>query len=182
MNSEDAPLVWVVMGVAGSGKTLVGRLLASRLDCDFLEGDRRHSAANIQKMAAQMPLTDTDRQQWLGAIADEIHRAIRDHQETVITCSALKQGHRKQLTASGRVQLVWLDVPKPELQRRLTQRHNHYLQAQMLESQLAAFETVDPEESIVAVDATLSPEAVVTQIWHQAVDHYPSLQQPWWQR
>jgi len=182
MNSQEAPLVWVVMGVAGSGKTLVGRLLAAQLDCDFLEGDRRHSVANIQKMAAQTPLTEADRQQWLGAIAKEIHRAIRDYQETVITCSALKQGHRQQLMASGRVKLVWLDVPEPELQRRLTQRHHHYMQARMLESQLAAFETVKPEESIFTVDATRHPEDIVAQIWQQAVEHYPSLQQPWWQR
>ena len=182
MNSEDAPLVWVIMGVAGSGKTVVGRLLATRLDCDFLEGDRRHSVANIQKMAAQMPLTDTDRQQWLGAIADEIHRAVRRHQETVITCSALKQVHRQQLIAPGRVQLVWLDVPEPDLKRRLGLRHNHYMQAQMLASQLAAFEAVQPEELIFAVDAIHSPQDIVDQIWYQAVHRYPSLDHPWWQR
>ena len=40
MNS--CPLVWIVIGVAGSGKTAIGRLLSQQLECDFLEGDRRH--------------------------------------------------------------------------------------------------------------------------------------------
>lgn len=182
MTRGQAPLVWVVMGVAGSGKTSMGRLLAARLDCDFLEGDRRHSVANIHKMAAQIPLTEDDRQQWLEAIVDDLRRVINNQQETVITCSGLKQVHRQQLLALERVQLVWLNVPQPELQRRLAQRDNHYMQATMLASQLAAFETTDSETSILTVDATGYPADVVEQVWQQAVSRYPDLNRSWWQR
>lgn len=91
MTRDKVPLVWVMMGVAGSGKTVMGRLLAARLDCDFLEGDRRHPITNIQKMAAQTPLTEVDRQQWLDAIADDIHRTIRLKRETVITFQPLSK-------------------------------------------------------------------------------------------
>lgn len=182
MAREDIPLVWVMMGVAGSGKTTTGRLLAARLECDFLEGDRRHSAANLQKMAAQTPLTDADRQQWLDAIADDIHRAIDLKRETVITCSALKQEHRQRLMDLGPVQLMWLKLPESDLRRRLTQRENHYMQADLLVSQLADFEAIGPEEPILEVDAAQPPSDVVDQIWRQAVERYPNLKQAWWQR
>lgn len=182
MAREEIPLVWVMMGVAGSGKTTVGRLLAARLECDFLEGDRRHSAANIQKMTAQTPLTDTDRQQWLDAIADDIHRAIDLKRETVITCSALKQAHRQRLMALGPVQLVWLELSELDLRQRLIQRDNHYMQAQLLASQLATFEAIDTEEEILMVDAAQSPSDVIDQVWRQAVDRSPNLKQAWWQR
>lgn len=169
-------------GIAGSGKTTVGRLLAARLECDFLEGDRRHSVVNIRKMAAQTPLTEADRQEWLDAIANDIHRAIDLKRETVITCSALKQAHRQRFMTLGPVQMVWLELPEADLRQRLAQRDNHYMQAQLLASQLDAFDTISAEEPILAVDAAQPPSAVVEQIWRQAVCHYPNLQQDWWQR
>ncbi|WP_299486411.1 gluconokinase, GntK/IdnK-type [Acaryochloris sp. IP29b_bin.137] len=182
MTNGVVPLVWVMIGVSGSGKTTIGRLLADRLACDFLEGDRRHPAANIQKMAAQMPLTDVDRQEWLDAIADDIHRAITLNRETVLTCSALKQAHRQRLANLGLVQLVWLTLPEPDLRQRLAQRQNHYMQTELLASQLDAFERIDSKEATIAVDATQSPSEVVDQIWWQAIDRYPRLKQVWWQR
>lgn len=179
---RSMPLVWVMMGVAGSGKTTLGRLWAARLDCDFLEGDRCHSAANIQKMAAQTPLNEADRRQWLDAIATEIHHIITRQRETVITCSALKQAHRQRLVALGPVQLIWLHVPEADLHQRLSQRRNHYMPVQLLTSQLATFEAICTEAPILTVDATQPPSAVVDQIWQQAVARYPSLEQAWWQR
>lgn len=183
MTKHDVPLIWVMIGVSGSGKTTIGRLLAERLDCDFLEGDRRHSAANIKKMTAQKPLTDADRQGWLDAIADDIRRAIDLKRETVITCSALKQTHRQALMALGSVQLVWLELPESDLSQRLTQRDHHYMQAELLASQLKAFEAIQTTETdILTVDATQPPAWVVEQIWRQAIHSYPHLKQVWWQR
>lgn len=68
---NDCPLVWIVIGVSGSGKTVVGRLLSERLECDFLEGDRRHPPSNIIKMHSGIPLQDEDRQQWLLELEDD---------------------------------------------------------------------------------------------------------------
>lgn len=183
MTTSDIPLIWIMMGVAGSGKTTIGRLLATRLECDFLEGDRRHPAANIKKMIAQKPLTDTDRQEWLNAIADDIRRAIDLNRETVITCSGLKQKHRQRLMALGSVQLVWLELPESYLRQRLAQRDNHYMQAELLASQLNTFEAIQTTEvDILTVDATQPPAWVVEQIWRQALASYPHLKQVWWQR
>jgi gluconokinase len=128
---NDCPLAWVVMGVAGSGKTHIGRLLAERLECDFLEGDRRHPLSNIIKMQSQQPLNDADRHQWLLAMEEDIRRAVDRNREVVVSCSALKASYRTQLRSPGRVQLVWLDVPKLELERRLRNRVNHYMKPEI---------------------------------------------------
>ena len=179
---NDYPLVWIVMGVSGSGKTLIGRLLAEQWECDFVEGDRRHSLANVAKMKAQQPLQDEDRRQWLLEMEDDVRRAVVKRRETVITCSALKVSYRQQLTSPGRVQLVWLNVPKPELERRLSNRSNHYMEPEMLESQLAAFEPIVAEENVITVDGRLSPSEVVRELSRLAIERFPILEKDWWQR
>ncbi|MBW4519754.1 MAG: AAA family ATPase [Scytolyngbya sp. HA4215-MV1] len=171
-----------MMGVSGSGKTLVGRRLAERLECDYWEGDRRHSPANLARMLAQQPLEDDDRQQWLQTIVTEIQWAVERNREIVIACSALKTAYRQQLTASGRVQLIWLDVPANIIRQRLAQRLNHYMKAEMLNSQIATFESITSEEKVICVNGQLPPDDVVRELMSQITDRYPALQQPWWAR
>jgi gluconokinase len=179
---NDYPLVWIVMGVSGSGKTLIGRLLAEQWECDFLEGDRRHSLANVAKMKAQQPLQDEDRRHWLLEMEDDIRRAVAKSRETVMTCSALKVSYRHQLTSPGRVQLVWLSVPKPELERRLSTRSNHYMKPEMLESQLAAFEPIVSQEQVITIDGTLLPSEAVSELSRQAIERFPIMEKSWWKR
>jgi gluconokinase len=179
---SNHPLVWIIMGVAGSGKTVVGRLLSERLESDFLEGDRRHPAANIIKMLLQHPLQDENRHRWLLEIENDIRRAIDRNIETVLTCSALKAYYRRQLTAPGRVQIVWLNVPTSELERRLKHRLNHYMKFEMLASQIAAFESVSPDENIITVDGVLRPVEIVDELMRKVIQSFPCMQRPWWQR
>ncbi len=179
---NNYPLVWIMMGVSGSGKTIVGRLLSERLECDFLEGDRRHPLSNISKMFSQNPLQDEDRHQWLVEIENDIRCAITQNREIVMTCSALKTAYRQQLTSLGRVQLVWLNVPKSELEKRLFQRSNHYMKPEMLDSQLAAFEPIQPEENVMSINAVSTPDQIVDQLWKKAIQQFPSLTKPWWRR
>ncbi|EKU98857.1 gluconate kinase, SKI family [Leptolyngbya sp. PCC 7375] len=179
---RDCPLVWIIMGVAGSGKTLVGRMLAERLESDFLEGDRRHPLSNIHKMSSQQPLDDGDRHQWLLEIQEDMHRAIAKNRETVMTCSALKAAYREQLSSLNRVQLVWLDVPKAELKRRLLRRSNHYMKPEMLASQLATFEPIAPDETVITVDGRLLPTRIIDELLNQATWLFPDLEKPWWKR
>jgi len=171
-----------MMGVAGSGKTVIGRLWAERLESDFLEGDRRHPLANILKMKTQQPLQDEDRQQWLQAMESDIRWAIEHRRETVMTCSALKASYRQKLTALGRVQLVWLNVPEPELERRLTSRSGHYMKLEMLHSQIATFESISAEENVIVLSGLLSPAEIVDELLRKAVQLFPRMKQPWWQR
>jgi gluconokinase len=178
---NDYPLVWIIIGVSGSGKTTIGRLLAERLDCDFLEGDRRHPPQNIKKMRSNEPLGDEDRRSWLLKIENDIRRAIEQNQETVITCSALKASYRKQLTSIGRVQLIWINVSKSELERRLSQRKDHYMTIDLLQSQLDTFQVPEETEKIIPVDGSLDKNEIIDQIIN-AAKQFSDLQKPWWQR
>lgn len=180
--SNTCPLVWIIIGVSGSGKTTVGRKFSAQLECDFLEGDRRHPLENVTKMMSQQPLQDTDRYQWLLEIENDIRQAITRKREIVITCSSLKRRYRQQLVASGRVQLVWLNVPPVELMRRLTTRVNHYMKPEMLQSQLADFETIGPEENVMTIDGCLSIEETLAELLRQALRQFPTINQSWWQR
>jgi gluconokinase len=179
---DDCPLVWIIMGVAGSGKTVVGRLLSERLESDFLEGDRRHPLSNIIKMLSENPLQDEDRRQWLLEIEDDIRRAITQNREAVITCSALKSSYRRQLTSLGQVQLIWLNVPQLELERRLANRSNHYMKPEMLHSQIASFEPISSEENVITVNGLLAPDEIVNELLKKAVLLFPNMKNPWWQR
>ncbi|MGH9415990.1 MAG: gluconokinase [Terriglobales bacterium] len=156
-----APQIILVMGVSGSGKTTVGRLLANRLGCAFLEGDTLHPAANITKMSNGIPLDDTDRAPWLAAIRQHLETARQARTGLVVACSALKQRYRDFLAATGAVRWVYL-YGSPELLRsRLEARHGHYMHVNMLASQLADLE---PPRDAIAVDITPPPEEIVEQV------------------
>jgi len=65
---DGADMIYILMGVSGSGKTTVGQLLASQLHCGFHDADAFHSEANKAKMHNGIPLTDEDRWPWLAAM------------------------------------------------------------------------------------------------------------------
>ena len=148
----DAPtLVLVLMGVAGSGKTTVGRLLASRLGWDFAEGDDMHPRANVAKMASGDPLSDDDRRPWLERIAAWIEERRASNQPGIVTCSALKRAYRDMLRGSG-VVFVYLTGSKEKIADRLAQRHGHFMPALLLDSQLSDLEPPGPDEKSITVD------------------------------
>ncbi|MBF6327767.1 gluconokinase [Nocardia transvalensis] len=152
-----------VMGVSGAGKTTIGVRLAAALGVEYAEGDDFHPAANVAKMAAGTPLDDADRAPWLDAIADWLtaHRG----RGGVVTCSALKRRYRDRLRAAAPdLFLVYLDVPRAELERRLTTRTGHFMRVQMLQSQLDALESPTPDEPGITVDGTQDIDAVVEKI------------------
>jgi gluconokinase len=182
MNDNKCPLVWIIIGVSGSGKTTIGRHLAQKLECDLLEGDRRHPLSNIIKMNSQQALKDEDRRPWFLEIEDDIHRALNRNREIVITCSALKVSYRKQLISLGRVQLVWLDVDLLLLEQRIKARPDHYMKPEMLASQLSTFEAISPEENIITVDGNLSIDAVVSEMMTKVIQRFPNMKKAWWER
>jgi gluconokinase len=148
MNSESrkSPLLFVVMGVSGSGKTSVGREVAQRFQLAFLEGDDYHPRENIEKMSAGIALTNADRVPWIEAIA----RAVNEVQEQsiVLACSALTDAVRDKLKSEVRREVVFIHLKAdPEIIReRLKQRRGHYMRSHMLDSQLAALE--HPKDAI----------------------------------
>jgi gluconokinase len=144
--------VVVLMGVSASGKSTVAARLAQRLGWDFAEGDNFHPAANVAKMAAGQPLTDTDREPWLAAVAAWIDAELQAGRQGVITCSALKRSYRDRLRRAN-VRFVYLRVPRAEIEHRLANRPGHFMPASLLDSQLAALEPPGADEAALTVDA-----------------------------
>lgn len=137
----------VVAGVAGSGKTTIGARIAARLSVPHIDGDSFHSAANIAKMEAGLPLSDEDRWPWLDEISNELNRRTR----VVISCSALKRAHRDKLRSAPHIKFVFLTVEPPEAIARMGARPNHFMSASMVESQFAALELPDASEPDVVI-------------------------------
>ena len=149
----------VVMGVSGSGKSHVGAALARACGVGFMEGDELHSAANIEKMGAGIPLDDADRQPWLAAIAAAI--ATRRGKGVVVACSALRRAYRDVLRqADPALRLLYLRVPRGELARRLRERR-HFMPASLLDSQLATLEEPAADEDAVVLETDGDPASTV---------------------
>ena len=154
-------MIVVVMGVAGSGKTTIGKMLATALNCTFQEGDALHPAANIAKMSRGTPLTDEDREPWLAAIHSHIRDFVSRGEDLVVACSALKQQYRESLAIDVPITWVYLQASKDLIRSRLARRTSHFMKADMLESQFAILE--EPSGVIVA-DASERPDVIVRQI------------------
>jgi len=154
-------LIVVVMGVTGSGKTTVGSRLAAQLGWEFADADQFHPAANVDKMARGIALTDADREPWLAALRDAIARWLAAGENVVLACSALKEVYREKLGIGGDVRLVYLKGSYELIASRLRARHRHFATEAILADQFAALE--QPEDAIV-VDVALSPEEIVAEI------------------
>jgi gluconokinase len=158
---DGGKVVVLLMGVAGAGKTTVGKSLASQFGWDFADADDYHSATNIEKMRNGIPLTDADRAPWLAALRTLVSNWIATGKNAVLACSALKRTYRDQLRVGPEVCLVYLRVAPEVLRQRLRARHGHYMTEAMLESQLATLE--EPDDALV-IDADRAPEVIVAEI------------------
>ena len=154
-------MIVIVMGVAGSGKSTIGQLLADRLGWPFYDGDDFHPIANVEKMRAGIPLTDEDRSDWLSALAALITKQLRQDQSAVIACSALKQHYRKKLNVNDEVHFVYLRGSYDQIAARLHERTGHYMPPDLLASQFAALE--EPQDALT-FDISQPPEQIVTEI------------------
>jgi len=153
------------MGVSGSGKTTIGALLAGQLGWPYAEADSFHPAANIEKMAAGIPLTDADRWPWLEAIGRWIDAEVAAGRPAVVTCSALKRVYRDKLRA-GRpaVQIVYLRGSRELIATRLAARQGHFFTAAMLDTQFADLEEPTPDEGALVVSIGKAPKEIVEDI------------------
>ena len=158
------PRIWIVilMGVSGSGKTTIGKLLAKDLGWRFFEGDYFHPQTNVDKMRRGIPLSDEDRAPWLEAVRKLIQELIDRSQRAVITCSALKQAYRDRLTEDlPRVALVYLRGDYELIRQRLETRKTHFMKVDLLASQ---FQTLEEPRDIPFVSIAQAPDLIVRQI------------------
>jgi gluconokinase len=159
VETTSTPHVVVVMGVAGTGKTTIGPLLAALLGVPYAEGDDFHPQANIAKMSAGVPLTDEDRWPWLDAIGSWAHG--RAGLGGVVSSSALKRSYRDRLRAAAPgVVFVHLTGDRELIEDRMAHRHGHFMPTALLDSQFATLQPLEADEAGVAVDVTGSPEQI----------------------
>jgi gluconokinase len=154
-------VIVIVMGVSGAGKSTIGAALARELGWRFIDGDDHHPPANVAKMAAGVPLTASDRAPWL----DCLNKLLREQDDAVLACSALKESYRARLTDGiPGAAFVFLKGEFELIQARLAQRRHRYMPASLLRSQ---FEALEPPEKAIAVDVAAEATACVAAIVKQ---------------
>ncbi len=157
-------MIVVLMGVSGSGKTLIGTLLAKGTGATFADADDYHSAQNKQKMHDGHPLTDEDRQPWLERLNGVLRGWYKQGTSGVMACSALKESYRQTLSAGmpdRTVSFCYLEVSREVLQKRLEERNHEFMTPKLLDSQLATLEV--PHDAIL-IHNEGPPEEVVADV------------------
>lgn len=162
-------MVIIVMGVAGSGKTTIGRALASELGWQFVEGDTFHSREAIEKMRKGIPLTDSDRSGWLLRLHEHLLKLLNERKDAVMSSSALKRNYRELLRRGidpHELQFVYLDVTPQTARKRMHERTGHFMPESLIYSQ---FETLEPPSQGEAlwIDAEKSVAEIVFDIISQ---------------
>jgi gluconokinase len=153
------------MGVAGSGKSLIGAALAHALGIEFVEGDNYHSAENVERMSRGGPLTDDDRERWLRLLAARIREAKDAGTGLVMSCSALKRSYRDILRAEASdLHFVFLEGERALITERLAGRRGHFMPPSLLDSQLATLEEPSADEKAWVCDIRKSPQDLVAAL------------------
>jgi gluconokinase len=152
----------VVMGVSGSGKSVLGAALGQSLGIAFIDADDLHPASNKALMAAGTPLTDENRIPWLDVVAATIARGLREGHPSVVACSALRRSYRDRLRSQvPDLVLVYIDGEADIIAHRLETREHEFMPATLLASQLATLEPPEAEEAHIRVPAELRVEEAV---------------------
>ena len=154
--------LYVMMGVCGAGKSVIGASLAHELGVEFVEGDSLHPRENVKRMAAGIPLTDEDRHGWLLAIAARLREARHTGVGLVVSCSALKRRYRDLLRSAGDadVRFVYLAGSRALVEARLAGRRGHFMPPALLDSQLSILEEPSPDEQAWVCDIRETPDVI----------------------
>ena len=169
-NQQQRMPAILVMGVTACGKSTIAAAIARRAGGTHIEGDQYHSAASIEKMRAGIALDDADRHAWLQRLGVLIGEAVAAGQRPVLSCSALKREYRERLrSAVPKLEVVFLEIDKHEVRRRVARRRGHFMSGTLVDSQFETLQSPVGESGALAVDATLP----VAEISRSATD--------WWQ-
>ena len=156
---NDQFITFLIMGVAGSGKTTIAQKLTKEINAFLIEADDYHSKNNIKKMSSGIPLNDEDRYDWLVKIREEIVKRQKT-QNLVVTCSALKEKYRSILNVKN-YYLVYLKINKETARKRINNRRDHFMPDSLVESQFSILE--EPKKAIT-LDQSLKPDEMVNQL------------------
>lgn len=152
----------VVMGVAGSGKSVLAEHLGARLGCTIVEGDHYHLPASQEKMRAGIALEDADREPWLARIGALLAAHPGD---IVLSCSALKRRYRDQIRPHvPGLRFVYIEIDVHTAAKRVESRSGHLFPRSLVTSQFAALESPVGEEGVFTVSALLPTETQVEAV------------------
>ena len=150
------------MGVSGSGKTTLGKALAQKLGWDFFDADDFHPPANIVKMAAGIPLSDSDRAPWLASLHEQLLSTLKAGRHPVLACSALRDKYRAQLLEGmDGIAIIYLKGSHDLIFSRISIREGHYMKPEMLRSQ---FDVLEEPKDAVVLDVGMSLEEMIDTI------------------
>ena len=155
-------MFYVVMGVSGTGKSTIGKLLSDRTGWNFYDADDFHPITNIVKMKGGIPLTDEDRLPWLQKLEELITCNLQSNSPGILACSALKSNYR-QILRNGRSEVVFIYLRGDYncIQTRVQHRTGHFMSSDLLRSQ---FDTLEEPRDALVIDVSQTPEAIVEEI------------------
>jgi len=154
-------VIIVLMGVMGSGKTTLGRLLAEALGCPFYDADDYHPPSNLAKLERGIVLTDKDREPWLQTLRIEMEKWGREQPRTVLACSALKKKYREILSRGNSITWFYLKGSKELIRKRLDNRKGHFANMDLLENQ---FEILEEPATANEVDIGSEPNMIIREM------------------
>ncbi len=155
-------LTVIVMGVAGSGKSTIGKMIADKLGVTFIDGDTLHPVENVEKMSNGIPLGDEERKPWLNQVRDAASKSASQNQSIVIACSALKKKYRDRIrTGNPGLRFLFLHGRQALILQRIQERSGHFMREEMLASQFMDLEKPNGEADVITIDIEQSIEEVV---------------------
>ncbi len=158
-------MIIVVMGICGSGKTTLGRLLAEHLGYRFVEGDDYHTPEHVAKMAAGKPLSDADRWPWLRRLSEAMGEWDEAGENVVVSCSALRRDYRALLRKGAPdVRFIFLEGAVELVRERMASREGHFMPVALIDSQIEALEDPRGEVGVIAVDINATPAKIVNRV------------------
>lgn len=162
--SDIGPVV--VMGVSGSGKSLIGEGVSERFGIPFIEGDKLHPQSNVDKMSEGTPLTDEDRWPWLDRVAAELKDSWQENGGAMAACSALKKAYRDRLRneVGADLRFVFLEGSKELFNARMNERKHHFMPSSLLDSQFATLEEPSGEDDVITVNVDATPEEIIDAV------------------
>lgn len=147
------------MGVSGSGKTTVGKLLSKEIEWKYYNGDNYHQKESIEKMIKGIPLTDKDRDPWLESIRNIVEKNLKNSNNVIIECSALKQSYRDIIKQeNNQIKFIYLKCSYELIKGRLEKRGRHFFNPKLLKSQ---FKILEEPNDALWIDASNSPKNIV---------------------
>ena len=153
----------ILMGVSGSGKTVIGKHVAEKMNAEFIDADDFHPSANIIKMSSGIPLTDADRIPWLNNLGKIASEHLEKEEMLIMACSALKKAYRDILREdiNGETQFIYLKSSFEEIAGRLQNRVGHFMPKGLLESQFETLEEPLPtEKNTITINASSTVDEV----------------------